>query len=208
MFAARKMDEDPEPHQPNGRWEERALLRLARALGVRELRFRLSRSDRYRLLCASVLPTLVVAGNLVTLAIEIAYGDPYGGRGLTAPEFWARVHQAAWPFTMASLVAVAGLFIAALPPVSRGIGSWGLLTAIGLTALAVVLLLGSSFALSVLTLTPEELVDYHVLEWPNWAFDAGALATGYAFLAYRGLSPTAYRTGLGPRKRRYRSVRK
>jgi hypothetical protein len=189
--------------------DEAAFIRVARTFGIRGLDMSLTGPDKDRLVLASILPLLLLAANVAALLIEVAYGDralvgSYSNEGTV---WWARVLSVAAIVKSSTMLAVAGLFIAGIAPVSRGIGSWAALITFGSASLAAVLVVATCLAVGVFVLNGEDMQDFHVYDWPGWAYDASALALGYAFLAYRGLYINPYRPREIVRQRRTRQRR-
>ena len=178
-------------------------VRIARLLGIRGLDFTLNAADKDRLVYASLLPLILFAGILVALAIEVVYGQEQAyGLDRDAVGAWQRIHAVAGVLESITPLVVAGLFIAGIARVSRGVASWSALIACGLLLLAGLLFMGTAVAYGVVNLTYEETEDLHIFKWSFWAYDAAFVAIGYAFLAYRGLSGSTYRPREAVRRRR------
>lgn len=185
-------------------------VRIARSVGIRGLEFTLTEGDKTRLLYASILPSILLAANLIGLALDIYYGDELvfvgGGSGFfpggPVPEFWQRVYNIAEILSGVGVIALAGLFIAGIPRVSRGVGSWAAGIAMLSLAVAGCFMAGAAFVLGVLELPSDTIQDLRVHLWVSWSHDAGLIAVGYAFLAYRGLSDSTYRPREVVRQRR------
>lgn len=179
--------------------------RLAAWFGIRELDFRLARTDKRRLAIVSGLPALVLIGDLLLLYLQAFQGAPVPGESSfldgTAPEtsIWERLYY--FTSTIQSpvlFVAVALLFIYAIPVVPRPQACWALLIAVASILLALFFGLLSALPRS-LTDSGSAIRDWYAEVWVGVAIHASVLAIGYAFLAYRGLSVWTL-----PRRRRLR----
>jgi len=168
--------------------------RIAAWFGVRDLDFRLSRTDRRRLLYASGLPLLVLVGDATLLYLQAFQDRPFPGvssstvlgSGFDRPEFWDRLYLFTTGVqTSLLLAAVALLFIYSVSSVPRPQASWAFLVALTFVPLTVFFgLLGTVPSL----LSDDAFRDWYIQVWQGAAFHFGFLAIGYAFLAFRDLS--------------------
>jgi hypothetical protein len=171
---------------------------VATYFGFPRLVLQLNERSRKRIMRVSILPAAVFVAQLIGVSLRIKFGV---WQDFPEPEFWQRV-GATSSLTQALLpLAVAVVFASGFRPWGRAEGSWMFL--IGAALAAVSLGLGLSAALMYALFSPDDAQLLHADAWAGTASDAGFLAVGYFFVAYRSLAvaSTPLTSPRGPRSR-------
>ena len=153
------------------------------------LTWTLDHNTRRRIMVASAVPALIVAAQLIQVALGYAFSpDELYGYGADPGELWVRLNRAAG-LTVETLlpVAIGVLFLGGISRRSRAEGSWMFVFGAGLAVVATVFGMLSTFLYTV----TEDFVflsDIGVDLWPDMARTFGFLSIGFFFVAYRGLS--------------------
>ncbi len=183
--------------------------RLAAWFGIGDLDFRLTKMDRRRLIYASIAPGLVLLGDFILLLLQEFEDIPYFDTRVNTnfndlyTGFWWHFYSllpGAENFLLP--VAVALLILFAVSPVNRAQGSGALVATVVLLNVAIAV---GAYNLVVIGFhsfgnqSLDVVRNWLLVQTGQIARDAGILAAGYAFLAYRGLSPRRL-----PRPRRAR----
>jgi hypothetical protein len=162
--------------------------RIAAWFGIGDIDFRLSRTDRNRLMYASIFPAVILVGSLVSLLIDMSYSGNTFSFDRTIP-WWSRVDAVIGTVTSPLLpLAVALLFLFSIYPASRALGAWSfVLVAVFLIATTCLAILG---ALPFVFKGGDAIYrdDWYRSHLADFANEFAYLAIGYAFLAFRGLS--------------------
>ena len=105
------------------------------------------------------------------------------------------------------LIAVGGILLFSIYPVSRSLATAALAMGMGALILSAALAIYTSAIVTISSATNFNLAaDWYIVQTGYLAEDFGILALGYLFMAYRGLShPTLARRSYG-RRRRVRSA--
>jgi hypothetical protein len=115
---------------------------LLRPLNVR---WRLNRASRRRIILASIVPTIIVAAQILQAIVLYAINEDR----LLGEGFWHRLYYATASLVNIAPVAVGALFFAGLRAWSRAEGSWMLLIGLLLGLAAVVFGFMATFAYAV-----------------------------------------------------------
>ncbi len=172
--------------------------RFAAFFGIGDLNFRLTKVDRRRLIYASIAPGLVLLGDFILLLLqefkEIPYFDTSQSTNFNAlyKGFWWHFYSllpGAENFLLP--VAIALLILFAVSPVNRAQGSGALVAAVVLINVAIAVGAYNLVVIGFHSFGNQSLDverNWLLVQTGQIARDAGILAAGYAFLAYRGLS--------------------
>ena len=160
--------------------------RVADAMGIRGLDFRLGDRARDRLMWANVPAAALFLALMVETSIQLSQGDPSLGAN------WSMGWQRTYVFASSADVwllplAIATLFLASLMPWRRAEASWLFLA--GAVLIPIALLFGIIYAFVITFQDSEPFQSLHPRLWGHWAYSAALLAVGYLFAAYRGLQP-------------------
>jgi hypothetical protein len=176
--------------------------------GIGRLDFRLTKGDRRRLLYASALPALVILCDLILFLLQSFKGIPYTrnpsadfGSGL-----WWHIHSFTSVIEPALTPLSVGLLLMfSIYPVSRPQGSLAFAIAAAFLALSAGFAILSAFPTTLYDANESFKIeiDWYAVNSRLFAQDFGFLAIGYAFLAYRGLSPKDYGRQVYGQRRRF-----